>query len=110
MKKFLFYFTCLLVLLFLVGNAYAASTRAGKRKFKKYCYKKCHKHGEIIITPTYYTSEQWDELFKDNYEKLKEIHINGELDNLRLKPKHYNNIRVYLKKHSLDSEQPETCG
>ena len=110
MKKVLFYFILVLSIFVLFGNAFAANSRDGKRKFKKYCYKKCHKHGDVVITPNYMTSEQWKEYFKDNHEKLKEAHPNGELDNLNLKEKHYKNIIKFLLRHALDSEQPETCG
>ena len=110
MKKALFYIVSVLLFFVLISSAYAASSRDGKRKFKKYCYKKCHKHGDIVITPNYMTSEQWIEYFKNNHEKLKEAHPNGELEHLKLKKKHYNNIIQFLITHALDSEQPDTCG
>jgi hypothetical protein len=112
MNKKGFYFFIGIMLFVLIGNVYAVSTRDGKRKFKKYCYKKCHKYEEnILITPTYFTKEQWNDLFKNNHKKLKDVHINGEFNKLKkLKNKHYENMRMYLIKHSLDSEQPEVCG
>lgn len=95
-----------------VTTADAASTRDGKRKFKKYCYKKCHNGDDAEeIQPTYMTIAQWKDLFKSNNEVLKELHPDNELDKVKkLKKKHYKNMEKYLIKHAIDSEQPETCG
>jgi hypothetical protein len=100
------------LVLFQALTAMAASTRDGKRKFRKYCYKKCHNGDKAeLIEPTIKTKEQWIALFNNNHEGLKEAHPNGELEQIKkLKTKHYENIKRFLIKHSADSEQPETCG
>lgn len=97
---------------FILTDAMAASTRDGKRKFKKYCLKQCHNDDDAeTIEPTSMTMAQWEELFDNKHELLKEEHLNNELDSVKkLKSKHYKNIEKYLIKHAIDSEQPETCG
>ncbi|MGA1845556.1 hypothetical protein [Deferribacter abyssi] len=113
MSKKLFIVLLVSALIFTtVMNAYAVNQRAGKRKFKKYCHKKCH-NGKFknipYITPSSLTTEQWKLFFTNDMKKLKRVHKNGELDSIKLKPKHYKNIEAFLINHGLGSFEPESC-
>ncbi|MBZ4643213.1 MAG: hypothetical protein PWQ25_927 [Deferribacteres bacterium] len=113
MKQKLMFLTVFMMVLIMVASSFAANTRDGRRKFKKYCYKECHRgniDGVKVITPNSYTGGQWLEMFKNNRATLKRYHKNNELDKIDLSEKVYENIREYLKDHGLDSDTPETCG
>ncbi|KAA0258929.1 hypothetical protein FHQ18_02995 [Deferribacter autotrophicus] len=111
-KRFFILFLISTLIFTAVINAYAVNQRAGKRKFKKYCHKKCHsgKNKDIpYITPSSFTIDQWKLYFNNNMKKLKDVHKNGELDSIKLKPKHYKNIEAFLTNHGLGSFEPESC-
>ncbi|MBC7197211.1 MAG: cytochrome c [Deferribacterales bacterium] len=113
MKKSITLFFVLVMVALMVTSAFAANSRDGRRKFKKYCYKECHKgnlEGVKVITPMSYTGAQWLSMFNNDMAGLKRYHKNGELEKINLSDKVYENIRVYLKDHGLDSDTPETCG
>lgn len=111
MKRFVI-FSVVMAVIFVSAVAFAANSRDGRRKFKTYCFKKCHS-GKIenvkTITPNSYTSSQWLSIFSNNMQNLKKYHLNNELEDLNFKRETFDNIREYLKDHGLDSDTPETC-
>ncbi|MGA1862455.1 hypothetical protein OWM07_06190 [Deferribacter thermophilus] len=111
-KKTLTTIFTIILIFSLISSSYALSQRDGKRKFKRYCHKECHdgdKKGIPVITPSTYTIEQWKYFFQDNMKRLRSFHKNGELDNLKLKEKHWKNMEAFLTNHGLGSFEPESC-
>jgi hypothetical protein len=111
-KSFIIFILFITSISIFASTVMAASTRVGKRKFKKYCLKKCHNGDDAeVIDPTHMTITQWETFFENNQMELKEAHPNGELNKIKkLKPSYYKSIEQFLVKHAADSEQPETCG
>lgn len=111
MKKFVILSVVIFVFC-ITATAFAVNSKDGRRKFKTYCFKKCHS-GKLEnvknITPNSYTSSQWINIFNNNMQNLKRFHRNNELEELNFKRETFDNIREYLKDHGLDSDTPETC-
>ena len=83
----------------------AASSRRGKKVFKKHC-KTCHtSDGEGgKLSPIMKTQAQWRLYFKDDKHAKKPAVWEG------MSKKDKENLLKFFLDFALDSDQPETCG
>ena len=105
MKRLLLLLTVFAVVIALASPVMAASSRRGKKVFKKNC-KSCHaKDGEGgKLSPLMKTQAQWRIYFNDDQHKGKPEIWEG------LSKKDKDNLLKFFLDFALDSDQPETCG
>ncbi|NCO50475.1 MAG: cytochrome c [Deltaproteobacteria bacterium] len=105
MKRLLLVFITLTLVAALASPVLAASSRRGKRTFKKEC-KTCHVEGAEggKISPLQKTQAQWREFFKKNQHQVKPDVWK------KLSDKERENLLKFFLDFALDSDQPETCG
>ncbi|WP_020675214.1 c-type cytochrome [Geopsychrobacter electrodiphilus] len=105
MKRLLQLFMVLFVVAALAAPVVAASSRSGKRVYKKTC-KSCHtKNGEGgKLSPLMKTQAQWRTYFNDNRHQDKPEIWKG------MSEKQQKDLLKFFLDFALDSDQPETCG
>ncbi|HPR63185.1 MAG TPA: cytochrome c [Thermoanaerobaculia bacterium] len=108
----------LLIVLMVLGVAFAGLTaegaKSGKELFKSKC-RACHgkesKDGEF--TPLTYIQDQWTRFFERKYTSRHDGLLFPDTDQKVLDvvtEEELQKIREFLVDHAADSEQPETCG
>lgn len=105
MKHLLLLLTIAALVAALASPVLAASSRKGKRLFKKEC-KTCHVQDAAggKLSPLQKTQAQWRAYFKDDQHKVKP-EVWEKLDK-----KDRENLLKFFLDFALDSDQPETCG
>ncbi len=105
MTRLLQILTIFTVIIALASPVVAASSRKGKKVFKKSC-KTCHtRKGEGgKLSPLQKTQAQWRIYFKKNQHKEKPEVWEG------MSKKDQKNLLKFFLDFALDSDQPETCG
>lgn len=105
MKRLLLLLTVITVVIALASPVMAASSRRGKKVFKKNC-KLCHtRKGEGgKISPLQKTQAQWRLYFKNDQHKDKPEVWKA------LNEKQRKDLLKFFLDFALDSDQPETCG
>lgn len=105
MKRLLQTLTVFVVVAALASPVVAASSRRGKKVFKKSC-KICHtsKADGGKLSPIQKTQAQWRLYFKNDQHSDKPEIWKG------LSEKDQNNLLKFFLDFALDSDQPETCG
>ncbi len=105
MKRLLQILTILVVVTALASPVVAASSRKGKKIFKKSC-KTCHsRKGEGgKLSPLQKTQAQWRIYFKNDQHSDKPEIWKG------MSEKDQKDLLKFFLDFALDSDQPETCG
>ncbi len=105
MKRLLQILTIFMVIIALASPVVAASSRRGKKVFKKSC-KTCHTRKDEggKLSPLQKTMAQWRIYFKKDKHK-----DNSEIWEGMSKKDQKNLLKFFLD-FALDSDQPETCG
>ena len=105
MKRLLQILTILVVVAALASPVVAASSRKGKKVFKKSC-KTCHtRKGEGgKLSPLQKTMAQWRLYFKKDQHKDNPEIWEG------MSKKDQKNLLKFFLDFALDADQPETCG
>jgi len=87
-KKFVGFLMLLFIVVFSVSLVFAeGNARRGKRVWKTSCRLTCHDgsvQGSPALSPVSKTQSQWKMWFADDYAKIKEVHKNGELDEVKV--------------------------
>lgn len=105
MKRLLQILTIMIVIIALALPVVAASSRRGKKVYKKNC-KSCHtRKGEGgKLSPLQKTQAQWRTYFKkDQHKDIPEIWE-------KMSKKERKDMLKFFLDFALDSDQPETCG
>ncbi len=105
MTRLLRILTIFALVMILASPVLAASSRRGKRVFKKNC-KTCHtRKGEGgKLSPLQKTQAQWRIYFKKNHHQDKPEIWQG------MSKKQRKDLLKFFLDFALDSDQPETCG
>jgi len=105
MKPMLQILTVVIVVVALASPAVAASSRKGKKIFKKSC-QSCHtdKGEGGKLSPLAKTMAQWRLYFKNDMHSDKPEVWKG------LKEKDQKDLLKFFLDFALDADQPETCG
>lgn len=105
MKRLFQILTIMVVVIALASPVVAASSRRGKKVYKKNC-KSCHtRSGEGgKLSPLQKTQAQWRTYFKKDQHKIKPQIWPG------MSEKERKDMLKFFLDFALDSDQPETCG